>query len=119
VLDLLGTIEAAELPDGRHLVSAHGSLDGRLAQLLYDTVVPLVGADGSPLIIDLDDAHGVDDEILAVISHAAHLANRHGDRLSIVTRSRVVTSLVDASGLGHIVTVFPTLRTALGDAWLK
>ena len=112
MLDLLGTIEAAELPDGRYLVSAHGSLDGRLAHLLHDTVVPFVGA-GAPLIIDLDDAHGLDDEILAVISHAAHLANRNGERVSIVTRSRAVTTLVDGSGLGEIVTVFPTLRGAL------
>ena len=113
MLDFLGTIEAAELPDGRYLVSAHGALDGRLAHLLHDTVVPLVGADGIPLIVDLDDAHGLDDEILAVISHAAHLANRHGERLTIVTRSRAVTTLVEGSGLGDIVTLFPTLRAAL------
>ena len=110
----MGTIEAAELPDGRYLVSAHGSLDARLAHLLHDTVVPLVAADGIPLIIDLDDAHGLDDEILAVIGHAAHLANRHGERLGIVTRSRAVTALVDDSGLGDVITVFPTLRAALG-----
>lgn len=114
MLDLVGTIEAAELPDGRYLVSAHGSLDARLAHLLHDTVVPLVAADGIPLIIDLDDAHGLDDEILAVISHAAHLANRHGERLGIVTRSPAVTTLVDDSGLGDIITVHPTLRAALG-----
>jgi len=113
VLDLLGTIEAAELPDGRYLVSAYGSLDGRLAHLLHDTVVPLVAADGIPLIVDLEDAHGLDDEILAVISHAAHLADRHGERLTLVTRSRAVTGLVDGSGLSDIVTIYPTLRAAL------
>jgi anti-anti-sigma factor len=113
VLDLLGTIEAAELPDGRHLVSAHGSLDGRIARLLHETVVPLAAADGIPLILDLGDAHGVDDETLGVISDAAHVANRRGEQLSIITRSRIVYALIEDSGLDDIVTVFPTLHSAL------
>jgi anti-anti-sigma factor len=113
VLDLLGTIEAAELPDGRYLVSAHGPLDARIAHLLHETVVPLAAADGVPLILDLVDAHGIDDETLAVVSHAAHLANRRGGQLSIVTRSRAITGLVQDSGLDDIVTLFPTLHAAL------
>jgi anti-anti-sigma factor len=113
VLDLLGRIEAAELPDGRYLVSAHGPLDSRVAHQLHDTMVPLAAAEGIPLILDLDDAHGVDHEVLAVISHAAHLTDRQGDRLRIVTRSGSVISLVDESGLADIVDLYATLKGAL------
>jgi anti-anti-sigma factor len=113
VLDLLGTIDAAELPDGRYLVSAHGSLDGRIAHLLHETVVPLASADGIPLILDLEDAYGVDDDTLAVVSDAAHLADRQGKRLSIVTQSGAIAGLIAGCGLDDIVTIFPTLRAAL------
>ena len=113
MLDLLGTIEAAELPDGRYLVSAHGSLDARIAQVLHETVVPLAAADGIPLIVDLGDAHGIEDETFAVLSHAAHLAHRRGERVRIVTRSPTIADLITGSGLDDIVSVFPTLRSAL------
>jgi anti-anti-sigma factor len=113
VLDVLGTIEAAELADGRYLVTAHGALDSRVAHVLHDTVVPLAAADGIPLIVDLRDAHGIDDEILAVIGHAAHVANRRGERVSIVTPSKLIFRLIDETGLGDIVTVFSSLQAAL------
>ena len=113
MLDLLGTIEAAELPDGQYVVSAHGSLDARIAHVLHETVMPLAAADGIRLILDLADAHGIDDETLAVVGHAAQLANRRGERLRIVTRSRAVTGLVAESGFDDIVTLFPTLHAAL------
>jgi anti-anti-sigma factor len=113
MLDVLARIEAAELPDGRYLVSAHGPLDGRVAHVLHDTVVPLAAAEGIPLILDLENAHGLDDEILAVISHAAHLANRRGERLTIASRSRTFADVVYESGLSDIVTVCPTLKAAL------
>ena len=113
MLDLLGKIEAAELPDGRYLVSAHGLLDGRIAHQLNDTVVPLAAAEGVPLILDLDDAHGIDDEVLAVISHVAQLSARFGNRLRIVTRSGSVIRLVDETGLGDIVDLYSTLEGAL------
>jgi len=113
VRDQVGTIDAAELPDGRYLVSAHGPLDARTAQVLHETVLPLAAADGVPLILDLGDAHGIEDETVAVLSQAAQLVNRRGDRLSIVTRSGAVAGLLADSGLDDIVTVFPTLHSAL------
>lgn len=113
MLDLMGTIEAAELADGRLVVSAHGPLDGRIAGQLRDVLVPLAAADGVALYVDLQDAHGVDEVAFDVISRAAHLVSRRGERLHLITRSPAVLRLVDESGLADIVTVCLSLREAI------
>lgn len=112
VLELVGTIEAAELPDGAIVVSAHGPLDGRVAGTLRDTLVPLAAAE-DVLVLDLGDAHGMDDAALGVVSRAAHLIRRRGDTLSIVTRSPFIHRLIVESGLGDIVVVVPSLKDAI------
>ena len=109
----MGTIEAAELPEGQLVVSAHGPLDERVAGTLRDTLVPLAAADDSSIVLDLGDAHGFDDVTLAVVARAAHLIRRRGDSLRVITRSPFVRQLVDDCGLGEIVVVCPTLTEAL------
>lgn len=113
MLDLEATIDAAELPGGQLVVSAHGPLDERIAGALRDALVPLAAAEGTQLVLDLEGAHGLDDAALDVIGRAAHLVRRRGERLAIVTRSPFVTGLVDASGLADIVSVFPSLKAAI------
>lgn len=110
MLDLVGTVDAAELPDGRYLVSAHGPLDERIAGTLRDTLLPLAAADGAPLVLDLADAHGLDRVTLDVVGRAAHATAMRGSRLSLVTRSPIVLELVRESGLEEIVSIFPTLK---------
>jgi anti-anti-sigma factor len=112
MLDLDGTIEATELPGGRFVVSAHGPLDARVAAALRDALVPLAYAEGS-LVLDLDDAHGLDDDALAVVAQAAHLVRRRGERMGIVTRRTALLDIVRDCGLLDIVTIHRTLRDAL------
>jgi anti-anti-sigma factor len=112
-LDLVGTVDAAELSDGTYLVSAHGPLDERIAGTLRDTLLPLAAADGAQLVLDLVDAHGLDRIALDVIGRAAHTLAMRGSRLGLVTRSPIVLELVQESGLEEIVSIFPTLKDAV------
>jgi anti-anti-sigma factor len=112
VLDLEATIEAAELPSGHLIVSAHGPLDERVAGAFRDTLVPLAAAD-SAILLDLGDAHGLDAAAFAVVARAAHLARRRGDSLRIVTQSPSVLRFVDESGIGDIVYLHATLKEAI------
>ena len=116
MLDLTGTIDAAELPGGQLVVSAHGPLDERVAGALRDALVPLAAADGVQVVLDLEDAHGVDEAVLAVIGRAAELIHHRGERIGIVTRSPFVTSLIIDSGFGDVVTIFSSLKEAIGVA---
>ena len=104
-----GTVDAAELPTGQLVVSAHGAMDARIAGAFRDTVIALSAADGLPLIVDLRDAHGIDDQTLAVLATAAHLIRRRGERLVVVTRNHAVAALVESSAVGGIVTLRSTL----------
>jgi anti-sigma B factor antagonist len=113
VLDLVATIEAAELPDGELVVSVHGPLDGRAAGELRDALLPVAGADGTLVVVDLEGAHGLDDVVLAVIGRAAQVVADRGGRLGIVTRSPFVARLVTDSGLDEVVSLHTTLKEAI------
>jgi anti-anti-sigma factor len=112
VLDFMGTIEAVELADGQLVVSAHGPLDERVAGTLRDALVPLAGADRT-LVLDLDDAHGLDGAVLAVVARAAELVRSRGDRMSIVSRSPATRTLIHDTGLDDDVDVYSSLKEAL------
>lgn len=113
MLDLLATIEAAELPSGHIVVSARGPLDERVATTLRDTLLPLAAADGFDVLLDLGDAHGLDRVTLDVLGHAAHLASCRGSRLGIVTRSPFVTSLLVECGVTEIATIHSSVKEAV------
>jgi len=102
-LDLTGTINATEFDPGEFVVAAHGPLDERVAGELRDLLIPIAAADGSSLTLDLDDAHGLDAEALAVVSTAAHLVSRRGERMTVVTHSDMTRDLIAQCGLGDIV----------------
>ena len=108
-LDLHGTVDATELDPATFVVSAHGPTDSRLAGELRDVLIPIAAADGSSVVLDLDDAHCLDAELLAVVATAAHLASRRGERLKIVTRSELTVDMIDECGLGDLVDVVPSL----------
>ena len=114
MLEFLGTVEAGELPSGEIVVFAHGPLDERVAPSLRDTLIPLTAADGAPLFLDLDGAHGLDAAAMLVISNAARLVQGRGRRLGIVTRSPIVLRMLDEAGLERVVDVAPTLAKAIG-----
>jgi anti-anti-sigma factor len=112
-LELIGRVEAAELAGDVFVVSAHGPLDARVAGELRDILVPIAAADGAVVLLDLDDAHGLDTATLGVVGIAAHLVRRRGERMRIVTRSSHTRDMVDECGLSEVVDVLPTLRQAL------
>jgi anti-anti-sigma factor len=110
-LDSVGTVTAWEPEPGVSVVSAHGSIDERVAAELRDVLVPLAAADGA-LVVDLDDAHGLDDAVVSVLARAAHLAARRGVPLRIITHSSTTIDLIEESGLGDVVTVLDTYTEA-------
>jgi anti-anti-sigma factor len=112
VLDLIGTIHTAELRDGQIVVTASGSIDGRLATTLRDALVPSAGAPGRHLLLDLADAHGVDDVVLEIVREAAIVAGRQETRLCIVTRSPFLMRQILEAGLGDVVTMHDSLKAA-------
>lgn len=113
MLDLLGSVEAAELPSGRYVVFAHGPLDERVAGAFGDVLLPLAAAEDGAVVLDLDDAFGIDESIISVVARAAHLVCRDGERLAIITRSRTVREQLEECGLADIVTLHATLRDAV------
>ena len=110
---MVGTLEAAALYGEVYVVSAHGPLDARIAKELRDVLIPLAAADGADVYLDLEDAHGLDRESLAVVAAAAHLAQRRGNRLRIVVTSAFTLQLITECGLVELVDVVPSLREAL------
>jgi anti-anti-sigma factor len=112
-LDLIGHIETTEISEDAFVVSVVGPLDGRVAAELRDALMPLATRDCAGLLLDLTDAHGLDDDALSVISHAAHHVRRRGETLGIVTNSTSARDLIDSSGLLDIVTVFSSAREAI------
>jgi len=113
VLELEGAVEAAELPGGELVVAARGPLDERIAGELRATLIPLSGADGSTLVLDLGGAHGLDGAALLVICDAARLVHKRGARLGIVTRSPNVLRLLSDSGIDPLVDISPSLTEAM------
>jgi anti-anti-sigma factor len=114
-LDFIAHLDTTELAPGAFVVSVHGSLDARMASELRDVLIPLAAADESVILLDLLDAHGVDDDSLAVVARAAHLAARRGQNLAIVTRSRSLIDRVRRCGLGDVVTLRSTVEEVLRD----
>jgi anti-anti-sigma factor len=112
VLDLLGTLEAAELPNGNRVVAAHGPLDERVAGELRDVLFPLATGE-TLLVLDLVDAHGLDGRALAIIASAAQVLRNDGGRMIVVTRSPLVRALVDEAGIGDLVEIRPSLTEAI------
>jgi len=111
MLDLVGSVEAAELPGGQLVVSAHGPLDERIATPFLDVLVP-AAVDGAVVILDLTDAHGLDDAALAVVGVAAHLVHRREGRLRVVARPLAASRLREL-GVADIVDVHASLREAI------
>jgi anti-anti-sigma factor len=113
-LDLNGRVEATELERDLYVVSAHGPTDERVAGELRDVLIPIAAADGTTVVLDLEDAHGLDGETFRVVAEAAHLIRMRGERLQIVTTSSFTSDLVSDSGLGDVVDVVDSLRTEAG-----
>jgi anti-anti-sigma factor len=114
-LDFIAHLDTTEPTPGAFVVSVHGSLDAHVGSELRDLLIPLAAADGCVILLDLLDAHGMDDESLAVVARAAHLAALRGQNLAIVTRSRSLIERVKACGLGDVVTLHPTAEEVLRD----
>ena len=65
-------------------------------------------------MLDLNDAHGLDDAVLAVVGRAAELVRlQQGTRMGIVSRSASIRSLVHDYGLDDDVVLYDTLKDAL------
>jgi anti-anti-sigma factor len=113
VLELLGTVEAGELPGGELVVFAHGLIDERISTSLREKLMPLTHPNGSPLFLDLEGAHGLDAAAMSVIADAAHVVRDNGAQLGIVTRSPIVLRLISDAGLDDVVAVSPSLSKAI------
>jgi anti-anti-sigma factor len=106
-------LETTETDPGVYVVSAHGPVDERLVRELRDALLPLAAADGSSVVLDLGNAHGIDDATLDVVARAAHLVRRRGERLCVVTHNRRVVESAGESGLAELVSFCDSVREAL------
>ncbi len=96
-------VDVAELSTQSYLVSASGDLSGDAAGCLRDKLLPLAGADGSVLELDVGSAHTVDDGVFSVIASVAHLVRRRGEWLTVVSRDPRLRKRVVDCGLIDIV----------------
>jgi anti-anti-sigma factor len=112
VLDLLGTLEAARLPNGDHLVAARGALDERIAGELRDVLLPLA-AGKTGLILDMGDVHEVDAHTLAIVACAAQVLKQRGATLPVVTRSPFFRRLVEDAGIADLFELHSCLAEAI------
>jgi anti-anti-sigma regulatory factor len=76
-------LEAADIGGGAYVVSVTGSIEGDDAVLLADIVIPLA-TDGSDLILDLRDAHHLDERAASSLVAAAEIARTHDGSLCLV-----------------------------------
>ena len=83
------SIEVARLGPRRVVVSATGALDGDAASELTETLLPLVAAPRSQVVVDLAGAHIVDDAVVGVLTAAAHVARRERGELVVVADPRL------------------------------
>jgi anti-anti-sigma factor len=109
-------IEVAELGSARFVVSATGALDGDAARELKDTLLPLVAAPRSQVIVDLAGAHNVDVAAVGVLTAAAHVARRERGELVVVTQDRRLTRIFEETGLDGLARVERTLRDGASHA---
>jgi anti-anti-sigma factor len=104
------SLEVAELGSARFVVSATGALDGDAARELKDTLLPLVAAPRSQVIVDLVGAYTVDVAAVGVLTAAAHVARRERGELVVVTRDSRLARLFEETGLGGLARVERTMR---------
>jgi anti-sigma B factor antagonist len=90
---------------GEHDISTTQALAERLSQLIES---------GSPLIFDLSDADFLDSAVVHVIQTAQEDARAVGVPLVVVapTHASLVRRLLELTGLGQRIPVFPTRAAA-------
>ena len=109
-------IDVAELGSRRFVVSATGALDGEAARELTETLLPLVSAPRSQVIVDLAGAHNVDDAAVGVLAAAAHVARQERGELVVVTSDPRLERRFELIGLDGLVRLERTLRDGTARA---
>jgi hypothetical protein len=89
------TVTAAELSPYRYLVSVGGTLDETAGASLRDVIMPLVGADGTTILIDLADAALEGYDPVPTLAGAAAMAAAGGGSLTVVTDDRRLRALLE------------------------
>jgi anti-anti-sigma factor len=112
-LEFIGQLDATEVAPDVVLVSARGPIDGRVAAELRDLLVPVAAADGTAILLDLSEAHGLDDETLSVVGRAAHLAACRGERLAVITHSRSLVAELKECGLDELISIKKSLEDVI------
>lgn len=103
-MDNEGTrIDTAEVQPDTFVVSATGLLDEAAALGLRDALIPIAGADGTLLMLDLTSASSIAWASLGVIASAAHLSRRRGELMVIITRDPRLTTRFHDCGLDELV----------------
>jgi anti-anti-sigma regulatory factor len=97
----LATITAAEVAPSRFLVAVGGELDTEACAALRDVLLPLAGAEGARVVLDLGSATVVDDDPVPLLVAAGTAASSTGGRLTVVTGDTRLRSLL--TGSGHVV----------------
>jgi anti-anti-sigma factor len=110
------SIDVAELGSRRFVVSATGALNGEAANELTETLLPLVAAPRSQVVVDLAGAHNVDDAAVGVLAAAAHVARQERGELVVVTSDPRLERQFERIGLDGLARVERTLRDGTARA---
>jgi anti-anti-sigma factor len=109
----LPPLEAAQITPSTFVVTASGALDDGSAVELRDILLPLAGADGSSIILDLGAVHDLGPASLDVISSAARLMQERGGQLTVIAFRPPLVDRFAECGLGNAVRVERTLQQGL------
>src|SRR4051812_44792420 len=103
-------LEAAQVAPSTYVVTASGALADGCAIELRDLLLPLAGADGSTVILDLIAVHDLGPASLDVISSAARVMQGWGGRLTVIAFRPPLVDRFTECGLGDAVRIERTLQ---------
>lgn len=106
----LAHIAAAQVGPDRYVIKASGHVDRDCVDQLRDALLPVVGADGAHVLLDLGDAVRIDRASLQVIASAARISRRRGDGLGVVTRDPTLETRLAATGAEGLVNFHESVR---------
>jgi stage II sporulation protein AA (anti-sigma F factor antagonist) len=106
-------IQTEKVDDGV-VVRVHGRIDSVTAPSLEAQLLPLI-AENKKLILDLSAVEFVSSAGLRVFLVLAKAGNRNQCKFIVCGASESIGDVIEMSGFGAILTIVPTVATALGQ----
>jgi anti-anti-sigma factor len=109
-------IDSAQIGPDCHVVCATGTLDGDLTIELGRALFAVARGNGVQLVADLTGAHSANKTTAGVLTAVAHVVQREGGELVVVSRDRRLQQLFEETGLRHLIRMERTLQEGVTHA---